>query len=98
MVEGLTGRVHDMPHQQIRGYTYSGDLQWTCDAYLVTVNCVLLCTIIEASKEYKFSDVPYILLYHKIGDWEVREFLAIKWVTGNNIIRRMDSVEDITVY
>jgi hypothetical protein len=61
--------THNMSYQQIRGYTSSDDLRWTCDAYLVTVNCVLLYTMTKASNGYKFDDLWCILLkwfYRKI--------------------------------
>jgi hypothetical protein len=59
---GLTSGVYDMPHQQIRSSTDFGDLQWTSNAYSVTVNYVLLCTMITMSKRLKFNDLPCILL------------------------------------
>jgi hypothetical protein len=54
---GIDRWVHNMPCRQIRSSTSSGDLRRTSDAYLVTVNYVLLCTMTKASKRYKFDDV-----------------------------------------
>jgi hypothetical protein len=58
----LTAGIHDMPHQQIWHYTCSNDF-----AYLVTVNYVLLYTMTQTNKGYKFNDIWCILLF-QFGD------------------------------